>query len=112
HQAGDDLEYAWNVTASPEGSTARLVGADTATPMLTPDVAGDYTVSLVVAHGGVASARETTTVTARAPGLIPVAADSRTLTITVADDARPPDPTTRNAVLHYVGYDRTSGEVM
>jgi Ca2+-binding RTX toxin-like protein len=44
----DSLSYAWTLTAAPEGSTAALVGGDTATPTLTPDLPGAYEVTLAV----------------------------------------------------------------
>jgi hypothetical protein len=47
----DPLTWAWSITAAPPGSAAALVGADTATPRLTPDVPGSYTVTLVVSDG-------------------------------------------------------------
>jgi len=43
--------YSWEVVEQPPGSTAILQGADTANPLITPDVAGDYVLSLVVAKG-------------------------------------------------------------
>ena len=42
----DAISYEWTITTRPAGSTAELAGADTATPSLTPDVAGEYVVSL------------------------------------------------------------------
>jgi hypothetical protein len=45
---GDALGYAWLVTAAPAGSTAALLGGNTATPTLTPDLPGTYEVTLVV----------------------------------------------------------------
>jgi len=44
----DDLAYAWTLTARPEGSSATLTGADTATPNFVADLSGAYDVSLVV----------------------------------------------------------------
>lgn len=42
----DVISYEWTITTRPAGSTAELAGADTATPSLTPDLAGEYVVSL------------------------------------------------------------------
>ena len=42
------LRYAWTLVSAPQGSSAVLTGADTATPSLTPDVRGIYTIELVV----------------------------------------------------------------
>jgi len=44
----DQLSYSWTITAKPLGSVATLVNSATATPTLTPDVAGVYQVTLVV----------------------------------------------------------------
>jgi hypothetical protein len=45
----DPLSYAWTITSAPAGSTAILTGAATAMPVLIPDVAGVYVVTLNVA---------------------------------------------------------------
>lgn len=51
-----DLEYAWSFSSVPAGSSATLLGADTVTPSFVADVAGSYTVELVVTdEGGLAS---------------------------------------------------------
>lgn len=65
---GSALTYNWTVS-SPAGSTATLVAATTARPSLTPDVAGTYTLSLVVNDGSLNSspATATQTVTAAVP---------------------------------------------
>lgn len=44
----DLLKFAWTITTAPAGSTARLVGADTAKPSLTTDVEGTYALTLIV----------------------------------------------------------------
>ena len=46
--AAVDLGYSWTLTATPEGSTAALTGAATATPSFQTDEEGDYVVELVV----------------------------------------------------------------
>ncbi|MBE1301423.1 MAG: YHYH protein [Alteromonadaceae bacterium] len=48
---GSDLTYTWNIRNSPDGSSAQLQNDDTVNPTLTPDVAGNYLVSLVVNDG-------------------------------------------------------------
>lgn len=53
---GDALSYAWAVVQSPSGSTATLNRADTAFPVFTPDVSGDYSFELVVSDGQKSSA--------------------------------------------------------
>ncbi|MDY6990711.1 MAG: CARDB domain-containing protein [Thermodesulfobacteriota bacterium] len=42
------LTYQWAITSQPAGSTATLTGDDTVSSTFSPDVAGDYTVELVV----------------------------------------------------------------
>lgn len=53
------LAYQWAITESPAGSTAALVGAETVSPTLTPDLAGEYVVRLIV-NDGVANSLEAT----------------------------------------------------
>ncbi len=48
---GDLITFQWTMTGSPEGSSAVLSGIDTASPGLTPDVSGDYTIQLTVNDG-------------------------------------------------------------
>ncbi|WP_158970052.1 PKD domain-containing protein [Paraglaciecola sp. L3A3] len=43
----DPLTYTWSLTP-PNGSSTTLSSANTATPSLTPDVAGEYTATLIV----------------------------------------------------------------
>lgn len=42
------LAYAWNFDSKPVGSAAALTGSDTANPVFTADLPGDYVVQLVV----------------------------------------------------------------
>jgi len=51
------LIYNWSFTHKPDGSTAALQDATTATPSFTADVRGTYMVQLVVSAAGVTSAR-------------------------------------------------------
>jgi len=48
---GDPITYKWTLASKPSGSQAELTDAETATPSLTPDVAGKYIVELVVSDG-------------------------------------------------------------
>ena len=66
---GDVLTYSWRFVSKPVGSVAVLVNATTATPTLTPDVAGDYVVELVVSDGKASSAPDSVVVTAGAVGV-------------------------------------------
>ncbi len=72
---GDPLTYAWTLDAAPAGSTATLVGANTMTPSLTPDVIGAYHISLVV-NDGVANSAASPVVVNVSLNLPPVAAAS------------------------------------
>jgi hypothetical protein len=67
---GDPLSFSWELTGVPQGSaltTANLSNANTATPSITPDVAGAFTFKLTVSDG-TNSDSDTTTVVAEAPG--------------------------------------------
>ena len=66
--AGDILTYSWTISDAPAGSAAMLVGANTATPSLSPDIPGDYTVELVVNDGTVDSPADQVIITAVTPG--------------------------------------------
>jgi PKD domain len=59
----DSLSYAWTLISKPTGSASTLVGADSAKPTFTPDVAGIYVASLIVNDGKVSSEPATVTVT-------------------------------------------------
>jgi len=54
---GGQLGYTWAFASKPDASAAQLVGADTAKPTFTPDIAGVYTVQLIVSNSGVSSPR-------------------------------------------------------
>lgn len=64
---GDDLTYLWSFAAVPDGSGttgASLSDAASATPTFTPDVVGDYVLSLIVNDGAADSTAGTVTITA------------------------------------------------
>jgi hypothetical protein len=65
---GDALTYAWSVTARPSGSAATVTDATQPVARLVPDLPGDYTLSLVVNDGAVASAQDTVQLTVVASG--------------------------------------------
>ncbi len=48
---GKSLGYQWSILSIPIGSQAHLAGANTASPSFQADIAGDYTVQLVVNNG-------------------------------------------------------------
>ncbi len=78
------LLYAWSISSAPAGSMATLVGATSALPTLTPDVAGDYTIDLAVTDGSSqTSAIDQVVITAAEPNAAPTAdagADATTAT--------------------------------
>jgi len=65
---GAILSYAWSFAALPAGSAAQLSGATTAAPSFVPDVAGIYSVRLIVSDGELASEADTTRITAAVVG--------------------------------------------
>ncbi|MEZ5651244.1 MAG: PKD domain-containing protein [Burkholderiaceae bacterium] len=52
---GDDLSFQWTLSAKPQGSQVVLSGSDANQVTFTADVAGTYTVSLVVGDGSLQS---------------------------------------------------------
>lgn len=58
------LTFSWTLTSAPPGSAAALVAPMSPAPTLTPDVAGDYVVTLVVNDGATNSLADTALVTA------------------------------------------------
>ncbi len=64
---GDELTYSWGIVSTPAASVSVLfTGSNTYSPILTPDVVGDYVVQLIVNDGVVNSAADTVTITATA----------------------------------------------
>lgn len=61
---GDALTYAWSFALVPSGSTAAFDDDVSAQPSFTPDVAGDYTIELVVSDGTATSSADQIVVTA------------------------------------------------
>ncbi|MBM4358410.1 MAG: hypothetical protein FJ096_09910 [Deltaproteobacteria bacterium] len=63
----ESVGYAWSLVGVPAGSNAALNGASLANPSFTPDVAGDYVVSLTVTdsqkHQSLATQQKITTTT-------------------------------------------------
>ena len=70
---GDTLTYKWVLLAKPIGSAAVLSSTTTAKPTFTADLVGVYVASLVVSDGKLSSEILTTTVTAAAANVAPVA---------------------------------------
>jgi len=63
---GDPLSFAWSVTARPPDSAATLTDAATDAPNITPDVAGDYLVQLIVHDGYMQSAPDSVRIAVQA----------------------------------------------
>ena len=64
--------WSWAIDSAPAGSVATLDNPFSPTPRLTPDLEGDYVISLVVSDGIVPSAPDTVTITA-IPNQAPIA---------------------------------------
>jgi RHS repeat-associated protein len=58
------LDFSWTLISAPEGSAAALSDANLKNPILTPDLAGSYTVELVVNDGEVDSPADQVLITA------------------------------------------------
>lgn len=70
---GSSLTYLWTLTTLPVGSTAALSSTTIVNPTLTPDVAGSYTLRLIVNDGQLSSASTTLSFNASTTNLAPVA---------------------------------------
>ncbi len=64
----DALNYTWQFSSRPSGSTAVLSSTFSPTPRFTADLAGSYVISLVVDDGTLTSSPDTVTVTATGSG--------------------------------------------
>jgi len=53
-----ELTYQWSISQSPEGNTATLSDTNAITPSFTPNVIGDYTITLIVNDGNLDSEHE------------------------------------------------------
>jgi chitinase len=49
------VSYTWTVLKAPTGSSAQLLGSNAVRPLLIPDVAGLYVLSLIVSDGNLSS---------------------------------------------------------
>lgn len=66
---GSALTFAWIIASQPSGSTATLAGSTTDAPTFTPDLAGEYVISLTVLSGA-ATDNDQVTITATPDGLV------------------------------------------
>ena len=71
---GDTLTYLWSVLAEPSGATSTLTDETTAAPSITPDVAGDYIIQLIVNDGTLNSDPVSVTITVNDPPVVAVTA--------------------------------------
>jgi hypothetical protein len=69
----DPLTYSWLITSKPAGSSATLSATNVDVPSFVADLAGSYTIRLVVNDGTVDSAPATVTVTASSSNVAPTA---------------------------------------
>jgi len=69
----DLITYNWSISAKPAGSNSILSSSTIVNPTFTPDLAGEYILSLTVNDGELSSIAATVTVTASLPNAIPLA---------------------------------------
>jgi len=81
---GSEITYSWQITTSPTGNSANLIDNLSATPQFTPDIAGEYLVTLEVSDGEKSSqasilitAEDTTEGTKSQPKVLSYLAPSR-----------------------------------
>ncbi len=78
----DTLTYAWELTTVPDGSTAELSSGTTETVTFTPDIGGEYVVSLIVNDGTTNSSASTVTITANGAPTANAGVDQNVFTTT------------------------------
>ena len=82
---GADLTFAWEITSAPQDSMAALQDANSANLSFSPDLAGDYTLTLVV-NDGELDASDTVLITVEdTPNQAPVANAGPDQTVTLGD---------------------------
>ena len=69
----DLITYKWSISEKPAGSNSALADGAVAKPTFTPDLPGNYVLSLIVNDGEFDSAAATATITASLPNAIPLA---------------------------------------
>lgn len=82
---GDLLTYQWAFSEQPQGGAASLAGADTVRPKFTPDVDGQYRLTLMASDGEATGLADQVTVTAATPNSVPVADAGSPQSVTVGD---------------------------
>ncbi len=76
----DSLTYSWTWNSAPAGSLAAFTGANSASPMFNPDIAGLYVAQLIVNDGYVNSVPSTVMITAALPPAISLTPSPLSLT--------------------------------
>ena len=69
----DPLTYKWQLTSKPDKSVAALTSETTAAPQFTADLAGTYTITLIVNDSNVSSPSSTVTIVASVTNSAPMA---------------------------------------
>lgn len=69
----DLITYNWSISAKPSGSNSILSSSTVVNPTITPDLAGEYVLSLTVNDGELSSIAATVTITASLPNAVPLA---------------------------------------
>jgi len=82
---GDLLTYQWALTEQPGGSVASLSNANTVDPSFTPDVDGEYVLTLTVSDGDATGVADQVTVTAATPNSAPTADAGEDQSVFVSD---------------------------
>lgn len=70
---GDSIQYKWKLIKAPEGSKVLLAQEQSATPQFSPDLPGEYVVTLVVSDAKTQSAEIILNITAQIKNSAPVA---------------------------------------
>ena len=87
--AGAKLSYSWRIAKAPTGSVAALDDVTKVRPRFTPDVAGDYTLELVVRSNGYGSGRDDGRGYASAPVQFVVSTNNQAPTARIAVSRHP-----------------------
>ena len=70
---GDSLTYTWSINSMPSNSAIALSNSASVSPTFTPDLAGDYVLSLIVNDGTIPSSADTVAITATQTNTAPTA---------------------------------------
>jgi len=73
---GDHLSFTWQMASRPTGSNADLNNTQSTTPSFTADIAGNYTINLIVNDGNLDSTADEVIITANSANQTPIAIDN------------------------------------